>query len=88
MQIPSSFASGLSGLQSAQSGLTQATVDVAKPATSNTSASTTDTYAPVAQTDKTHALVSSLESLNQAEAATEVIALSSETLGTVIDIKV
>lgn len=31
MEIPSSFASGVAGLQSAQSGLTQATVDVAKP---------------------------------------------------------
>lgn len=88
MQIPSSFASGLSGLQSAQSGLTQATVDVAKPSQPNTNVSITDAYTPVAQTDKTQALVSSLESLNQAEAATEVIAVSSETLGTVIDIKV
>lgn len=87
MQIPSSFASGLSGLQSAQSGLTQATVDVAKPSALNANAIATDTYPPVEQTDHT-ALVSALESLHQAQATTEVIAVSSETLGTVIDIKV
>lgn len=89
MEIPSSFSSGLSGLQSAQSGLTQATVDVAKPSQpTTTEASQTETAAPVATTDKTQALLSAVEASNQGEAAVEVLEVSSETLGTVIDIQV
>ncbi|WP_394201872.1 chemotaxis protein [Shewanella waksmanii] len=86
MEIPSSFASGVAGLQSAQSGLTQATVDVAKPSTNQATA--TDSNRPVESTDKTQALVSALESGQQAEAAVEVIEASNETLGTIIDLEV
>ncbi|MCG9712267.1 chemotaxis protein [Shewanella insulae] len=89
MDIPSSFSSGLAGLQSAQSGLTQATVDVAKPSQTPVSeAGGTETSNPVNATDKTEALVSALESKNQGEAAVEVLETANETLGTVIDIKV
>ncbi|TVP09843.1 chemotaxis protein [Shewanella sp. KCT] len=89
MEIPSSFSSGLAGLQSAQSGLTQATVDVAKPSQPQVSeAGGTETTNAVSATDKTEALVSAIESKNQGEAAVEVLETANETLGTVIDIKV
>ncbi|CAM4103790.1 MULTISPECIES: hypothetical protein [Shewanella] len=89
MEIPSSFSSGLAGLQSAQSGLTQATVDVAKPSPQQASeAGGTETANPVNATDKTQALVSAIESKNQGEAAVEVLEAANETLGTVIDIEV
>ncbi|QLE85690.1 MULTISPECIES: hypothetical protein [Shewanella] len=88
MEIPSSFASGVAGLQSAQSGLTQATVDVAKPTQKNDPVAETDTARPVEATDKTQALVSALESGQQAEAAVEVIETSNETIGTIIDLEV
>lgn len=91
MEIQSSFSSGLSGLQSAQSGLTQATVDVAKPSqppASSTETLDAETTTPVEATDKTQALVSAIEAQNQGEAAVEVLEVSSETLGTVIDIQV
>lgn len=85
MQIPSSQASGLAGLQSAQSGLTQATTDVAKPATTDLKA---DTARPVEEVDQTEALVSAVEAGQQGEAAAEVLETSSETLGTIINLEV
>ena len=89
MEIPSSFSSGLAGLKGAQSGLTQATVDVAKPSQPQASeAGSTETSNPVSATDKTSSLVSAIESKNQGEAAVEVLETANETLGTVIDIKV
>jgi flagellar hook protein FlgE len=95
MQIPPSFSSGQAGLQSAQSGLTQATVDVATPTPAPTSApsqpsqSTESSEArPVENVDKTEALVSAVEAQNQGEASAEVLETSSETLGTIINIEV
>lgn len=85
MQIPSSQASGLAGLQSAQSGLTQATIDVAKPANTDLNA---DTTRPVEEVDQTEALVSAIEAGQQGEAAVEVLETSSETLGTIINLEV
>ncbi|AQS36350.1 hypothetical protein Sps_01178 [Shewanella psychrophila] len=85
MEIPSSYASGLAGLQSAQSGLTQATIDVAKPANANLE---TDEARPVEEVDQTQALVSAVEAEQQGEAAVEVIEASSETLGTIINLEV
>ncbi|MGL5024935.1 MAG: chemotaxis protein, partial [Shewanella oncorhynchi] len=52
MQIQSAYSSGLQGLQSAQSGLTQATIDVAKP-TPTQSAAPAESTRDVAQPDKT-----------------------------------
>lgn len=75
MQIPSSFSSGQAGLQSAQSGLTQATVDVAQAR-------------PVENVDKNEALVSAIESKNQGEASAEVLETYSETIGSLINIEV
>lgn len=87
MQIQSAYSSGVQGLQSAQSGLTQATIDVAKP-TPAQSAAPSESTKDVAQTDKTSALLSANQSVRQAEAATEVIETDSETIGTIINIKV
>ncbi|GIU06367.1 chemotaxis protein [Shewanella morhuae] len=84
MQIQSS---GMQGLQSAQSGLTQATIDVAKP-TPAQSATPTEAITNVAQPDKTSALLSANESLRQGEASAKVIEAGSETIGSIIDIKV
>lgn len=85
MQIPPSNVSGLAGLQSAQSGLTQATIDIAKPADTNLQ---TDDARAVEEPDKTQALVSAIESEQQGEAAVEVLEASSETIGTIIDLEV
>ncbi len=85
MQIPPSNISGLAGLQSAQSGLTQATIDVAKPTNTNLE---TDEARPVEETDKTQALVSAIEAEQQGEASVEVLEASSETVGTIIDLEV
>jgi hypothetical protein len=87
MQIQSAYSSGLQGLQSAQSGLTQATIDVAKP-TPNQSTTPTEPTRAVAEPDKTSALLAANESLRQGEAATEVLETDSETVGTIINIKV
>ena len=87
MQIPSGFSSGVQGLQSAQSGLTQATVDVAKPTPTQSTPPAEPTRA-VAESDKSAALVSATESLRQGEAAAEVIDVESENLGTIINIQV
>ncbi|PIW58653.1 chemotaxis protein [Shewanella sp. CG12_big_fil_rev_8_21_14_0_65_47_15] len=87
MQIQSAYSSGLQGLQSAQSGLTQATIDVAKP-TPTQSSTQTEPSKEVAQTDKTSALLSANESLRQGEASAKVIETDSETIGSIIDIKV
>ncbi|GIU10085.1 chemotaxis protein [Shewanella glacialipiscicola] len=84
MQIQSS---GMQGLQSAQSGLTQATIDVAKPTPTQSSTPAAATR-EVAQPDKTSALLSANESLRQGEASTKVIEAGSETIGSIIDIKV
>ena len=85
MQIPPSNVSGLAGLQNAQSGLTQATIDVAKPASAELK---TDGARPVEEVDQTQALVSAIEAEQQGEAAVEVIETSSETLGTIINLEV
>lgn len=91
MQIQSAYSSGLQGLQSAQSGLTQATIDVAKPTpnpASNQSTTPDEPTRAVAEPDKTSALLAANESLRQGEAATEVLETDSETVGTIINIKV
>ncbi len=90
MQIPPSFSSGQAGLQSAQTGLTQATVDVASPTppAQPTQSADTQEARPVENVDKTEALVSAVEAQNQGEAAAEVLETSSETLGTIINIEV
>ncbi|MCH1931210.1 chemotaxis protein [Shewanella acanthi] len=87
MQIQSAYASGLQGLQTAQSGLTQATIDVAKPAPSQTSSPQDPTQA-VEQVDKISALLSANESLRLGEASAKVLETDSETIGTLINIKV
>ncbi len=77
--------SGTQGLQAAQSGLTQATIDVARP-TENQQVTQTESDRPVEQTDKTEALVSALESRQQGEASARVIEAGSEVVGSIIDI--
>lgn len=76
--------SGTQGLQAAQSGLTQATIDVARPTQSQTTQTESDR--PVEQTDKTEALVSALESQQQGEASAEVVEAGSQVVGSLIDI--
>jgi len=95
MQVQSAYASGVQGLQSAQQGLAQATTSVAmpdqqKPAVSNSSPQETVTLSSraVGQPDTTAALVSATGSSNQAQAATRVIEVASETVGSLIDIEV
>ncbi|QYJ73662.1 MULTISPECIES: chemotaxis protein [Shewanella] len=83
MQIPPASVSGISGFNSAQSGLTQATIDVARSEPAQQSAEL-KSEAP----DKTDALVRATQSVNQAEASAEVIETADETIGTIIDIKV
>lgn len=87
MQIPSGYSSGVQGLQNAQSGLTQATVDVAKPTPPQASEPAEPTRA-VEQADKTQALLSANESLRQGEAAAQVVEAESETVGSIINIQV
>ncbi|QHS13740.1 chemotaxis protein [Shewanella sp. Arc9-LZ] len=95
MQVQSAYASGMQGLQSAQQGLAQATTSVAmpdqqKPAVSNSPSQDTVTLSSraVGQTDTTSALVSAIESSNQAQASAKVIEVASETVGSLIDIEV
>ncbi|MGL6124555.1 MAG: chemotaxis protein [Shewanella sp.] len=89
MQIQSAYSSGLQGLQSAQSGLTQATIDVAKPTPTPTqSTAPAESTRDVAEPDKTSALLAANESLRQGEASTQVIETDSETIGSIINIKV
>ena len=83
MQIPPASVSGVNGFNSAQSGLTQATIDVARSEPAQQSAELkADTP------DKTDALVKATQSVNQAEASAEVIETADETIGTIIDITV
>ena len=91
MQIQSAFSAGVQGLQNAQNGLTQATVDVAKPTESQQAQSATLENSPAAATtatDKTGALVSALESQRQGEASVNVIDRANEMVGSLIDIEV
>ncbi|MCL2919275.1 chemotaxis protein [Shewanella litorisediminis] len=83
MQIPPASVSGVNGFNSAQSGLTQATIDVARAEPAKQGAEL-KSDAP----DKTDALVKATQSVNQAEASAEVIDKADETIGTIIDIKV
>lgn len=76
--------SGTQGLQAAQSGLTQATIDVARP--TQNQATQTESERPVEETDKTEALVSAIESQQQGEASARVIEAGSQTVGSLIDI--
>lgn len=82
MQIPPSIISGQNGFQSAQSDLTQATVDVAG---SSQSASGTTM---VSSGSTTEPLVDASQAGLHAQASAEVIHTSSDTLGTLINIKV
>jgi len=93
MQIPPSLQSGLTGLQNAQSNLTQATVDVATPSPAPTPIQSSanlesDSLAPANSVDRTDALLSAIEAEQQGEAAVEVIEVSNETVGTIIDLEV
>jgi hypothetical protein len=94
MQIQSAHASGLQGLSSAQNGLAQATTAVAapeqpKPAQAQATQDTVTLSAnATAQTDKTSALVSAVQSEQQGEASVKVIEAANETIGSLIDIEV
>lgn len=91
MQIQSAFAAGVQGLQAAQSGLTQATIDVAQASVSPASSTSTDTSSAVASVsspDTTNALVSAMASERQGEASVNVLQRASDTLGSIIDIEV
>ncbi|NMH63808.1 chemotaxis protein [Shewanella salipaludis] len=93
MQIQAGFSAGLQGLQQAQSGLTQATVDVARPSepqtlTSGAASGAADSTSLASATDKTTALVSAVESLQQGEAAVAVVDAASDMLGSIIDLEV
>jgi hypothetical protein len=92
MQIQSAHASGLQGLSSAQSGLAQATTAVAAPEQPKPAQATQDTVTlsanATAQTDKTSALVSAVQSEQQGEASVKVIEAANETIGSLIDIEV
>ncbi|MGI2260996.1 chemotaxis protein [Shewanella sp. GXUN23E] len=87
MQINSAMSSGLAGIQSAQSGITQATTDVAKP-DANKQAVEAGKESQRAEQDNTQALVAAKAAENQGEASAKVVEEASETLGTLIDIKV
>ncbi|PKG58960.1 chemotaxis protein [Shewanella sp. GutDb-MelDb] len=82
MQIPPSIISGHNGFQSAQSDLTQATVDVASSSQSVSSTTTVDS------SDSQSALISATHAVSHAQASAEVIEASSETIGTLINIEV
>ncbi|MFT5788923.1 MAG: hypothetical protein ACI8SJ_001031 [Shewanella sp.] len=82
MQIPPSIISGQNGFQSAQSDLTQATVDVASSSQSVSSTTTVDS------SDSESALISATQAVSHAQASAEVIETSSETIGTLINIQV
>ncbi|WOT06650.1 chemotaxis protein [Shewanella youngdeokensis] len=82
MQIPPSIISGHNGFQSAQTDLTQATVDVASSSQS-VSATTTANCG-----DKSQALLSMVPLVSQAQAAADIIDATSETIGSIINIKV
>jgi hypothetical protein len=92
MQIQSAHASGLQGLSNAQSGLAQATTAVAAPEQPKPAQATQDTVTlsanAMAQTDKTSALVSAVQSEQQGEASVKVIEAANETIGSLIDIEV
>ncbi|MBT1445974.1 chemotaxis protein [Shewanella sp. JM162201] len=89
MQIPPASVSGVNGFNSAQSGLTQATIDVARAPAANQVQQGSDTAALKSEApDTADALVKATESVRQAEASTEVIKAADETVGTIIDIKV
>ncbi len=85
---------GLQGLQTAQSGLTQATIDVAKarpapsPAYPDPTALGANQASPQTSSDSTGGLIAADVALGQGEAAARVIEVGSETLGTIIDIKI
>ncbi|MCH1923815.1 chemotaxis protein [Shewanella sp. C32] len=85
MQIQSAFSAGVQGLQNAQNGLMQATVEVAKPTENQQAQSGVE--APQT-TDKTGAIVSALASERQGEASANVISRVNETIGSIIDIEV
>ncbi|WP_372872032.1 chemotaxis protein [Shewanella sp.] len=83
MQIPPASVSGVTGFNSAQSDLSKATIDVARPAPAQQSAELkSDTP------DKTEALIKATEAANQAEASAKVIEAADETVGSIIDITV
>ena len=89
MQVNSAMQSGLAGIQSAQSGITQATTEVAKPTqTSQAVEEGKEQQGLQSGDDKTSALIAAKESENQGKASAEVVEAADETLGTVIDIKV
>ncbi|MGL5392541.1 MAG: chemotaxis protein [Shewanella sp.] len=88
------ISSGLQGLQTAQSGLTQATIDVAKarsapsPAYPDPTALGSNQVSTQTSADSTGALIAADVALGQGEAAARVVEVGSETLGTIIDINV
>lgn len=80
--------SGSQGLQNAQAGLTQATVDVARPTQAPQGQTLeAESSRPVEQADKTEALVSAIESSQQGQAAAEVVEAGSEAIGSIINIE-
>lgn len=86
MQIPPSIISGHNGFQSAQSDLTQATVDVAS--SSQSAVATTSASVGDSRPDINSPLINAVQAVNHAEASAEVIEASSEMIGTIINIKV
>ncbi|MGL4638577.1 MAG: chemotaxis protein [Shewanella sp.] len=84
------ISSGLQGLHNAQSGLTQATIDVAKnrPSTNTPLPEPSALDTTTVASEGTAALIAADAALRLGEAAANVIAVGSETIGTIIDIKV
>ncbi len=85
MQIQSAYSSGIVGLQTAQSGLTQATIDVAKP--DNLTPADQSGVMTTPDTNKVSALLSANESSTMGEASTKVLETVFETLGSIIDVR-
>ncbi|MCF1426636.1 MAG: chemotaxis protein [Shewanella sp.] len=87
MQVNSAMSSALAGIQSAQSGITQATIDVAR-SDPNNQAVEAGKEPQLAEQDKTQALATAKAAENQGEASAKVVEEVSETIGSLIDIKV
>ncbi|WP_417760605.1 chemotaxis protein [Shewanella sp.] len=85
MQIQSAFNAGVQGLQNAQNGLMQATIEVAKPTENQQAQSGVESPQAV---DQTGAIVSALASERQGEASANVISRANEAIGSIIDIEV
>lgn len=90
MQIPSAFTSGLQGFQRASDNISVASNDIARQPViqQEREAAIAQGEAPKQEPNVTDALVEQVENLNYAEANVKSIQAASDTIGTLLDIKV